>query len=154
MDKINPQEHEYLMKYRDTMGRIIQSMYPNMDIRDIHDGIEYSIAKRFKNFDVRIQNNYTNKSTELSVLEMIDYITRRQPIVTSYGTLFKRHEDVPNPMARVIQNFLDLRKKHKKEMFKYPKGSEMFERYNLLQALDKIDQKLRSDWLERVNLVR
>ena len=53
--------------------------------------------------------------------------------------MFKRHGDVPNPMGRVIQSFLDLRKSHKKEMFKYPKGSEMFERFNLLQALDKID---------------
>jgi len=135
MNKIVPSEHEYLVTYRDTMSRIIKSMYPDMDIRDIQDGVEYSISKRFKNFDLQIQNNYTNNSTELSMLEMIDYITRRHPIITSYGTMFKRHEDVPNPMAKVIQNFLDLRKAHKKQMFKYPKGSEMFEHYNLLQAL-------------------
>ena len=131
-------EHESLQKYRDTMTRIIKSMHPEMAMQDIQAAVDYSVTKRFKNFDLIVQNNYTNKALEMTALEMLDYINRRQPIITSYGCMFKRHEDVPNPMAKVIQSFLDLRKKHKKEMFKYPKGSEMFERYNLLQGLDKI----------------
>jgi len=138
MDRIVVAEHESLHKYRDTMSRVIKSMYPETSMADIQAAVEYSITKRFKNFDLLIQNNYANKTLEMTALEMLDYIQKRQPIVTSYGCLFKRHEDVPNPMAKVIQSFLDLRKKHKKEMFKYPKGSEMFEHYNLLQALDKI----------------
>lgn len=143
MDRVLVSEHESLLKYRDTMVRIIGSMFPEMDRRDLEAAVDYSVSKRFKNFDLMIQNNYTNKTISMTVLEMIDYITRRQPIITSYGTMFKRHEDVPNPMGKVIQSFLDLRKKHKKEMFKYPKGSEMFEHFNLLQALDKINLKVR-----------
>ena len=53
--------------------------------------------------------------------------------------MFKTHANSQNPMISVIQNFAKLRKMHKKEMFKYPKGSEQFERFNLLQQLDKID---------------
>ena len=136
---VNPQEHEILMKYRDTMGRIIKSLHPEMDIRDINSALEYSISKRFKNFELTVKNNYTNSDPKLTMLELVDYISQRQPILTSYGTMFRRHDVVPNAMGRVIQNFLDLRKVHKKEMFKYPKGSEQFEKYNLLQALDKID---------------
>ena len=139
MVKMEVAEHQSLFEYRDTMTRIIKSIYPHMDIDDIERAVEYSMSKRFKDFELSIQNNYTNKILSMSALEMLDYIAKRQPIITSYGTMFKRHGDVPNPMGKVIQNFLDLRKKHKKEMFKYPKGSEMFERYNLLQALDKID---------------
>ena len=139
MDKIVASEHESLNDYRETMTRIIGSMFPHMEESDIKAGVDYSIAKRFKNFNLQIQNNYTRSIHERTMLELLDYIARREPIITSYGTMFKRHEDVPNPMSRVIQNFLSLRKAHKKEMFKYPKGSEMFEHYNLLQALDKID---------------
>lgn len=136
---INPDEHKVLEEYSNTMSRIIQSLHPYMDRRDIEEAVKYSISKRFKNFDMKVVNNYTNNSTDITALEMLDYIRSREPIMTSYGTLFKRHDSVPNPMAKVIQNFLTLRKTHKKEMFKYPKGSEMFEHYNLLQQLDKID---------------
>lgn len=139
MVRIEPSEHESLIEYRDSMTRAIKSIYPHMDIEDIEKAVDYSISKRFKNFDLSIQNNYTNSIIDMTALEMLDYIARRKPIITSYGTIFKKHADVPNPMGQVIQSFLDLRKKHKKEMFKYPKGSEMFEKYNLLQALDKID---------------
>ena len=139
MDRIVVSEHQSLQEYRDSMTRVIKSAYPQMDTEDIEAAVEYSISKRFKNFNLKIQNNYTCKTIQMTALEILDYIAKREPIITSYGTMFKRHGDVPNPMGRVIQNFLDLRKKHKKEMFKYPKGSEMFERFNLLQALDKID---------------
>ena len=121
------------------MSRIIGSIFPDVDIGDIRTGVNYSIQKRFKNFNLKVKNNYTNTLTEMTALKMMDYIDKREPIITSYGTMFKRYETVPNPMGMVIQSFLDLRKKHKKEMFKYPKGSEMFEKFNLLQALDKID---------------
>ena len=139
MDRLVVSEHQSLLGYRDSMTRVIKSAYPHMEIEDIESAVEYSMAKRFKNFDLTVQNNYTCKSIQMTVLEMLDYIAVREPIITSYGTMFKRHGDVPNPMGRVIQSFLDLRKAHKKEMFKYPKGSEMFERFNLLQALYKID---------------
>ena len=79
----------------------------------------------------------TTVSTTL--LQLADYINSREPIVTSFGTMFSKHGTVPNPLAIVVQQFLDARSIHKKQMFKYPKGSEMFEKYNLLQSLDKID---------------
>ena len=139
MNKINVNDHPILIQYRDTITRILNSKYPLMNKKDIERAVEFSIQKRFKDFNLNIQNKYSGKNVDMTALAMLDYIRSKEPIITSYGTMFKRHEQVPNPMARVIQNFLDLRKMHKKEMFKYPKGSEQFEKFNLLQALDKID---------------
>ena len=139
MNKINVNDHPILIQYRDTITRILNSKYPLMNKKDIERAVEFSIQKRFKDFNLSIQNKYSGKNVDMTALAMLDYIKSKEPIITSYGTMFKRHEQVPNPMAKVIQNFLDLRKMHKKEMFKYPKGSEQFEKFNLLQALDKID---------------
>ena len=139
MNKINVNDHPILIQYRDTITRILNSKYPLMNKKDIERAVEFSIQKRFKDFNLNIQNKYSGKNVDMTALAMLDYIRSKEPIITSYGTMFKRHEQVPNPMAKVIQNFLDLRKMHKKEMFKYPKGSEQFEKFNLLQALDKID---------------
>lgn len=125
--------------YKQIMTRLLRSSYPRMSESDLSDAIDYSVSKRYKEFNGKIYNNYANKEIEMKVLEMCDYIASREPIITSYGVLFKRHGTVPNPLAKSIQGFMDLRGMHKDEMFKYPKGSELFERFNLLQNLDKID---------------
>lgn len=139
MNKINVNGHPILIQYRDTMTRILNSKYPLMNKNDIEKAVEFSIQKRFKDFNLSIQNKYTGKTVDMAALAMLDYIRNREPIITSYGTMFRRHDTIPNPMGKVIDDFLKLRKMHKKEMFKYPKGSEQFEKFNLLQALDKID---------------
>jgi len=139
MNKINVKDHSILVQYRDTMTRILNSKYPLMNKNDIEKAVEFSIQKRFKDFNLSIQNKYIGKTVDMAALAMLDYIRNREPIITSYGTMFRKHDTVPNPMGKVIQSFLDLRKAQKKEMFKYPKGSEMFERWNLLQNLSKID---------------
>lgn len=132
-------ESPTLMKYKDTMGRVISMYYPEADKKDLSAAIDYSINKRLKDSKARVNNSYTKKIADMTLLQISDYIASREPIVTAFGTMFKKHETVPNPLATVVQSFLDNRTKHKKMMFKYPKGSEMFEKYNLLQLLDKID---------------
>ena len=128
-----------LSRYKDTMKQSVRLYYPYINEQDLDKAIEYSIEKRLKNTKATLNNSYTHKEKDLDLLRLIDYINSREPIVTAFGTLFKKHADCINPLYETIQSFLDLRSMHKKEMFKYPKGSEDFEKYNLLQLLDKID---------------
>lgn len=134
------QQSPTIMKYKDTMSKCIQ-MYFNDSInpRELDYAINYSINKRYKQSNASIDNSYKHKKVDKTLLEISDYIMSREPIVTAFGTMFQKHGTVPNPMGKVVQSFLDNRGIHKKEMFKYPKGSEQFEKYNLLQSLDKID---------------
>ena len=145
-DKISPT----IESYKNKMKRLMYLYNPHIPQEDIEAIIDYSINKRLYNSEAGISNSYkryidpeTQKFKDLfheyTLLQIADYIKTRQPIVTSMGTMFRHHEEVPNPLAYTVQSFLDLRSVHKGEMFKYPKGSEMFERYNLLQSLDKID---------------
>ena len=131
--------------------------YPESSPEVLDAAIDYSIQKRIQNANAVLSNSYRrrrvierdengnevqvykNSEQNLTLQQISDYILSREPIVTAFGTMFKHHGTIPNPLAIVVQSFLDNRTIHKKQMFQYPKGSEQFEKYNLLQALDKID---------------
>lgn len=133
------EDHITIDKYRNTMKQCIGLYYPDMKSSDLDAAMDYSINKRYREEKASIDNSYKHKSMDMTLLQITDYIISRHPITTPFGTMFMNHETVPNPMANVVQQFLDNRGIHKKEMFKYPKGSEMYEHFNLLQSLDKID---------------
>jgi hypothetical protein len=139
-----------LNKYKETMRSCMLLYYPNISQTDLDAAIDYSIKKRFKDTkEVRITNsykryrdendNYKDAEQRTTLLKLSDYIMSKEPIVTPQGTMFKHHGTVPNPLVDTIMNFLDLRTEHKNMMFQFPKGTEEFEKYNLLQSLDKID---------------
>ena len=120
------------------MTRIIQMIYP-ISKEELEPVLDYSISKRYREYNSSLNNTYTHKQGNQTLLALADYIMSREPIVTSYGTMFKKHSEVKNPCSVVVDQFLEARGIHKKQMFQFPKGSEEFEKYNLLQALDKID---------------
>lgn len=125
-----------IAKYKDTMNRCVRMYLPDVSAREIDKVLDYSIQKRYFNSKAQVANSYTNKTADMTLLAVSDYILSREPIVTAFGTMFRKHAEVPNPLAVVVQSFMDKRSEHKKLMFKYPKGSEQFEKYNLLQSLN------------------
>src|SRR5574344_765342 len=127
-----------IKEYKQALTELMQ-LYTPMSKEELSPIIDYSMNKRYYQSQAIVSNSYTNKESNLTLLKLADYINSRQPIVTAHGTMFMKHADCPNPMAQVIQQFLDKRGEDKKMMFKFPKGSEEFEKYNLLQSLDKID---------------
>ena len=120
--------------YKQTLTRMVQRYYP-VSAEELSPVIDYSIEKRYKEAPVNVINNYTKTTSNMTLLKLTEYINSKEPIVTPYGTMFRKHGDVPNPLAIVVQQFLDERGIHKKHMFQFPKGSEEFEKYNLLQTL-------------------
>ena len=141
--------------------------YPESSPEVLDAAIDYSIQKRIQNANAVLSNSYRrrrvierdengnevqvykNAEQNLTLQQISDYILSREPIVTAFGTMFKHHGTIPNPLFAVVQSFLDNRTIHKKQMFQYPKGSEDFEKYNLLQSLTKMSRDL---WVVRLSV--
>lgn len=136
---MNIENSPTLAKYKDTMKEILGLYYPMYSLSFLDEVIDNHIKNQFKDSSAEIRNSYTKKNTETTLLAISDFIDKKTPTCTAMGTLFKQHDKERNLMFETMQSFLDLRKLHKKEMFKYPKGSALFDKFNLLQLLDKID---------------
>ena len=139
VNSLDIDEIKALQQYKQFFFEMINFNYPNLSYKEIDDAVNYSIVKRAKNTPLKLVNSYKDKEMDSSVLDLLEYVMNSEPIITPSGVMFKKHADEINPIDKMIQGFLVTRKKYKKEMFKYPKGSEQFEKYNLLQLLAKID---------------
>ena len=128
-----------LRRYKQVMHDVIQIVFPNLTYQDIDEVIRYSINKRYKEERAEVNNNYNKKKVELSLLELTEYILDKEPIITAWGVLWKRKGTVPNPLMNMITGFMVDRGLAKDKMFTFPKGSEGYEKYMLLQLLLKLD---------------
>ena len=125
--------------YKRTMVSNLQASFPGLNIKELEEAINWAIENNYSDNPVRLDNNYTKQNINGTVVDILGYIDKVQPILTSSGVLYKKHSEIDNPISNVIQGFLKQRKIYKKEMFKHPKGSKDFERFNLLQLLEKLN---------------
>ena len=128
-----------IKEYEDVMVDGLRHSFPLLNESELREAVQYSVTHRIENKPAYLENNYTKRRMDGTVIDILNYIESLQPIISSSGVLFKKHKDADNPLAKMIMGFLNQRAIYKKEMFKYPKGSEMFEKYNLLQLLEKLN---------------
>ena len=83
---VTQEDHSTILKYKQTMKDCISLYYPNMKEKDLDTILDYSINKRYKEESAVLNNSYTNKKANTTLLQMVDYILDRQPITTAFGT--------------------------------------------------------------------
>ena len=126
-------------EYTEVSVRMLKRLFPGISEEDLCSGVKWSINKRMKDAPAILTNTYKNLETATTAFKMIQYIASKKPILTTYGVLFTRHGDMPNPIYDLIQSFADNRQMYKDKMLEEEKGSHMYKTYNLLQLLAKID---------------
>ena len=67
-------KHVSLVEYKDVMKRVVRMYYPNMQDQDLNYAVDYSISKRYKEHDIKVENNYNKRGSEMTLLELADYI--------------------------------------------------------------------------------
>lgn len=129
-----------IQEYKNSMMRMIKLLYPMITDSELSNAIDYSIQKRLYNPQISVTNNYKNITIDMTLLQIANEIKTKRPIMSAYGVLFKRHQkDYNTPFYNLLETFITNRTKFKNKMFEYPKGTEEFQKYNLLQLLAKID---------------
>ena len=124
--------------YRKACIHAFYKIFPRLTESEIAEAVDYSIEKSIKSPRVTIDNNYTRKNAEMDLLDVANQILEGKPIVTTQGVLFRRHGTVKNPFYNFIQYLVDKRDEAKKQMKKYPKGSEQFNAWNQMQLNYKV----------------
>ena len=129
-------------QYEEEMIRLIKSYRPYMTIGDIRRAVEYSMNKRYREIPCIVDNNYTKTKSDFTLLNLANWINSREPICTSYGVMFKKHNfDKPNPLTELVRSFMEGRDVYKKQMFEYLAAHDYTNaaKYNLKQLLSKRD---------------
>lgn len=124
--------------YKREMIDALKLTFPGLTEMDLKEAINYSIMKHGSDSPAVLDNNYTKAKENTTLFAITDYIIQREPIITVSGVMFRKHGYCPNPFVMLIQEFLKQRGLYKDTMFKYPKGSENFEKYNILQLSEKV----------------
>lgn len=126
-------------KYEESAIDMLMLAYPRLSRTEIEYVVQKSIAENIQYVPAIIRNSYKKQNVNTNLTELANYILSRQPIMTTYGVLFAKHGDIPHPLYKMVDGFINQRDVMKKKMFTYPKGSFDFEKYNLLQLLYKLD---------------
>ena len=74
-----------VMQYKAVLIEGLQNSFTGLSIKELSDTIDYSILKRVNNPKASIDNNYTKKRFDGTLLDVLDYINSCEPIVTSSG---------------------------------------------------------------------
>ena len=95
-------ENKAVREYRQIMVDGLRNSFPSLNPIELEEAINWSILKRYRNGKASIDNNYTRKRVDGTVLEVLRYIESLEPIITSSGVLFKKHKEAVNPLSKMI----------------------------------------------------
>ena len=146
MDNFNQQvaqllEIESVKNYRQMMTENLIAHFPKLSYQELDEAIKWAIINNHRIGKAVLDNNYTKQTIEGTVLNVLRFINFHKPIETASGVLYKRHNEIANPLSKMIQGFLKKRKAYKKEMFKHPRGSYEYNMNDLMQTNMKVMAK-------------
>jgi hypothetical protein len=112
-------ESNFLDVWKKSARTILRLYYPQMSKDELDKYLDNQINKNFKDFNACFVNNYTQNEFNTSGLSTLEWVKKTEPIISFHGTFFMNQKQSVNPAAYMLDKFLTLRKKYKKEMFKY-----------------------------------
>lgn len=134
------QNSSYIREWKEKMTRIIRVQYNEDQISDkaLDKYLDKQIQDNLDDRNVLLVNNYTNKISRMSTLDMIEVIRNNKLICAGGGCLFLPHGVKENILIEFIQYIMKGRKDAKKERSKYDKGTDEWEEADRKQLAFKL----------------
>ena len=110
-------ESKFIKKYKKEMLDIVMQSYPDLEKEEISEILDEMIKKNLRNPQVTLDNNYTGERRDSTLLSVLDWTYDRKPIICGNATFYKNQHESINPIAKMLEGFLNDRKMYKKKMF-------------------------------------
>lgn len=131
-------DFHFITKWKLEMYDKLRIQFPNLSKEDIDKKLDTLIDTRFTDRPCQIDNNYIHKTAETTLLNLIEYIHKTNPILAGGGVLFKRQDEAPNASAGLLIESLTARNKIKAERKNFPADSYEFLIRDIGQGNEKV----------------
>lgn len=131
--------HKFLKDWKKHYVNVFTNIYPELSKKEIKEFLDEVIEERLVNPEAKLHNNYVHKQIKVDLLSVIDWFDETKPIAGGFGVFYKNQEQVLNPAAVMLNNFLTLRKQYKAKLKEYKESSYEYATYDRLQLTEKIN---------------
>ena len=133
-------EFSYLKDWKEKMTHIVRLQYDENQISDkkLNKFLDKKIEEELTNHKVLLVNNYTNKVSRMTILDMIDLIRNNRLICAGGGCLFLPHNTKRNILIEFIMYIMQGRKDAKNERKNYDKGTDEWDEADRKQLAFKL----------------
>ena len=125
-------------RYQDRVLSMYLKTHPNVDPDRVRNLIKNFTDMNLRNIPCTMHNNVTHETIETTMIDTFDWIQQRNPIISGNGTFFKQHAEYLSPTAKMLEKLQKDRKKKKKEMYGYQKGSAEYTNADVQQLSIKV----------------
>lgn len=132
-------ETGWVKKWKSTQMSIMKNIFPDVKEKELEDYLDKKIATSIIDPMVKIHNNYSHLELDISLLKITDWIEEKAPICAGFGMFYMNQNMSVNPNAKMIVNFLDLRKTFKDLLEKFKEDTYDYMTADRRQLTEKIN---------------
>ena len=129
----------FLSKWKSQQSNVMTRIFPGVPEKKLNKFINKQVEKRLINREVVIHNNYFDGAKKLTLLDTIDWIERKKPIMAGFGMFYENQHNSINPNAEMLRQFLSLRKVYKKRLDFLDPESYEYMMADQMQLTEKIN---------------
>ena len=132
--------YSFIQEWKLKMKEYIRLHYSKEDISDkkLDEYLEKLVNKKIKDKSLILVNNYTNKVSRSTILQLIDIIKNNHLIIGGAGCLFLQHSQRRNILIEFIAYIKEGRSLAKKKRKKFDKGTPEWEEADREQLAFKL----------------